>query len=536
MRYDEAVKTDPFLEGYMEKFFREKSKRPQYNERVSRDLSGLKFVNIIYPTAEHIYAHVFKEGGGEKGRYFVIEPPLEKKEQEKYKKVFDLIMENAPRVEAPKTNEDMEPLLLKLYDMSISIGRQKLAETGIRKVILTKEEYEKFKYFLKRDINGSGAIQPLLSDPWIEDINAIGMGDVFLVHKIFDTLETNVNFDDERALHKFVRNMSERIGRAASVGRPIVDGALPDGSRINIIYADDVSLRGPSFTIRKFSTVPTSITQLIAFGSVSPQIVAYLWLALEYGMNVFVSGETASGKTTILNALLPFVNPYAKILTAEDTPEVLPPHRVWQRLLTREVGPEESRVDMFGILKAALHSRPNYIIVGEIRGKEGSVAFQAMQTGHSLMATFHASSVKKLIQRLVGDPINIPATFMDNLNIAMILQAVYVKGRFLRRCISVEEIEGLSEEVQGVITRQVFEWDPVIDQFRFTGMNNSYILEEKIATKIGYEDKRKIYDDLEWRTKIIAKMVQLKIFDYFEVVDIIKKYYASGDAGLPFRI
>ncbi len=261
-----------------------------------------------------------------------------------------------------------------------------------------------------------------------------------------------------------------------------------------------------------------------------------MWLALENGMNVFVSGETASGKTTALNAMLAFILPTQKILSAEDTPEVQPPHEVWQRLVSREVGPEESRVTMFDILRAALRSRPNYILVGEIRGKEAATAFQAMQTGHSVMSTFHAASVGKLIQRLTGDPINVPIRFVDNLNIAVILQAVYVKGKFLRRCTSIEEIQGYSKEIDGVITRRVFEWNPVDDTHQFLGRNNSYILEDKIAERQGLADRREIYKELDLRASILQKMVELKIFDYNEVREIIWGYYANGVNGLPFKV
>ncbi|NPE30005.1 type II/IV secretion system ATPase subunit, partial [Methanococcoides sp. SA1] len=321
-----------------------------------------------------------------------------------------------------------------------------------------------------------------------------------------------------------------------SDAKPIADGALPDGSRINIIYSLDVSKRGSSFTMRKFSEVPVSIIELIMWGALSSEMAAYMWMCLENGMSIFFSGETASGKTTMLNACLPFVNPTSKIFTAEDTAEVQPPHPVWQQLITREDGPPESRVDTFALLKAALRSRPNYIIVGEIRGAEGAVAFQGMQTGHPVLATFHASAVTKMIQRLTGDPINVPVTFIDNLNVAMILSAVYRKGKFLRRCLAVEEIEGYYEDAGGVVTRAVFQWDPETDSHTFRGLNNSYILENKIATQLGYEDKRDIYKDLMLRARILDEMNERGIKDYYEVLEIIVNFYKHGVDGLPFAV
>ncbi|WP_276968375.1 type II/IV secretion system ATPase subunit, partial [Metallibacterium scheffleri] len=242
--------------------------------------------------------------------------------------------------------------------------------------------------------------------------------------------------------HLIEERLSERIGRPVSDKVPIVDATLPDGSRLSIVYSSDVSIRGPSFTIRKFSDIPISIIQLVKYNTMSAEEAAYLWLALEYGQSIFVCGETASGKTTVVNALVPFIRPESKIFSAEDTPEIRCPQPAWQQLVTRERGAEESRVTLFDLLKTALRSRPNYIIVGEIRGAEGSMAFQAMQTGHPVIATFHAASVKRMIQRFTGTPINIPVTFMDNLNIALIQQAVYVNGKFLRRTTSINEIEG----------------------------------------------------------------------------------------------
>jgi flagellar protein FlaI len=281
---------------------------------------------------------------------------------------------------------------------------------------------------------------------------------------------------------------------------------------------------------------PLSITQLIKFGAMNTTLAAYLWLCLENGLNVWICGETASGKTSALNAMLPFVPAHLKVFTAEDTPEVQPPHKIWQQLVTRERGPQEGRVDMFTLLKAALRSRPNLIVVGEIRGAEGNVAFQAMQTGHACMATFHASSVGKMIQRLSSEPINVPATFLDNLNVAMIQMAVYRKGKLIRRVLAVEEIEGFNRHTGGVETRRVFDWDAKLDVHEFRGLNNSYVLEEKVAEKLGYQDKRMIYNDLRTRARILDEMVRRNITDYATVNSLIANYMKHGAKALPFPV
>jgi len=207
------------------------------------------------------------------------------------------------------------------------------------------------------------------------------------------------------------------------------------------------------------------------------------------------------------------------------------PQKAWQQLVTRESGAEESRVTLYDLLRTALRSRPNYIIVGEIRGAEGAMAFQAMQTGHPVISTFHASSVKKMIQRFTGNPINIPVTFMDNLNIVLIQQAVYVGGKFLRRTTSINEIEGYYEDLGGVATRAVFEWDPSTDRHMFRGMNNSYILEEKIAKTAGLVDTSLIYNELFRRARILKDLADQKILDYYQVYEKIKEFYEGALAN-----
>jgi flagellar protein FlaI len=541
-----ACEKNPHLQEYLDRLIEQGLSLPDFEIQLSRGMSDLDYPNIMYPVGDPIFIHI--QGDAEKGivKYIAIEPWLLESELKKYDKIMDAVLEKAPQEPVPENEAELEKMIIKLLDNSIQItdnvvetAKPSFIDSIIKvenKVKLSQYEYDKILYYIKRNIIGSGPIEPLIRDPYLEDIHSIGVSGVHIVHKIFDMLETNLTFGSKNRLDDWLRGMSERIGRPVSESNPIADGALPDGSRINIIYSDDVSRRGSSFTMRKFSEVPVSIIQLINWGALDVNMAGYLWICMENGMSIFFSGETASGKTTMLNACLPFISSKHKIYTAEDTAEVQPPQAVWQQLITREQGPPESHVDMFKLLKAALRSRPNYIIVGEIRGAEGSVAFQGMQTGHPVLATFHASAVTKMIQRLIGDPINIPVTFIDNLNVAMILQAVYRKGKFLRRCISMEEIEGYYEEAGGVVTRAVFQWDAGSDKHHFRGLNNSFVLENKIADRLGYEDKREIYEDVFLRAKILQRMREEKIEDYYEVLKIIWDYQEKGLDGLPFPI
>jgi flagellar protein FlaI len=551
LEFEKAIQRNPHLGEYVRKFMRENgADEPVFMVKLSKDINK-ENVNLILPVGDPVFIHLY--GTSELGevRYYSIEPLLNDLEKQKYDIILSIILEKSANEDLPGSESELKELIIRLLDESVDIGAGGSIEADDKKgkfdilsklipvqkkVPLTQNEYNKLLYHIERNIIGSGPIEPVIRDPYLEDISSIGVNNVFIVHKIFDTIKTDLTFGDEKGLDNWLRSMSERIGRPVSDARPIADGALPDGSRINIIYSIDISRRGSSFTMRKFSEVPVSIIQLISWGALSAEAAAYMWMCLENGMSVFFSGETASGKTTMLNACLAFVNPKAKVFSAEDTAEVQPPQPVWQQLITREEGPVDSRVDTFTLLKAALRSRPNYIIVGEIRGAEGNVAFQGMQTGHPVLATFHASAVTKMIQRLTADPINVPVTFIDNLNVAMILSAVYRKGKFLRRCLAVEEIEGYYEEVGGVVTRAVFQWDPETDKHNFRGLNNSYILENKIATKLGYEDKRQIYQDLFLRARILEEMRSRGIEDYYDVLDIIVKFYKHGVDGLPFSV
>jgi flagellar protein FlaI len=535
---------NPHLAEYLRQLRKSTSIIPRFYETLSinelqeirseatRDPSKANFIYRVGTGYVHIDAP--------NNKYTSIEKALSSNEKKKYQKVKELILEKAATEPSPQSQEELVDLLYRLFDRCTVVlnSSSPLAHlTNFGKVALTPEEKESIRYFLRRDIAGYGPIEPLVLDPYIEDIHSVGTDPIHVTHKAFQyALETNIRFDDDEELNNYLISLSERIGRPVSAARPIIDGTLPDGSRINIIYSNDVSTRGSSFTIRKFTAEPISVIQLVKFGTFSAELAAYLWLCLEHKMNVMVAGETASGKTTTINAIIPFIDYRAKIYTAEDTPEIRPPHASWQRCVTRESGPEESRVTMFDLLRAALRSRPDYIIIGEIRGEEGRVAYQAMQTGIPVMATFHAATATKFIQRFTGDPIKVPITFIDNLNVLLLQSAVNLNGRVLRRVTAVEEFVGYSAEHGGLLTRNVFKWDPKTDKIQFRGMNNSYILEEKIAFQRGYADRKEIYRELMKRARIIELLLRNGILSYKDVNNVLKEYADKGEAGLPFVV
>ncbi|AUV81561.1 hypothetical protein C2R22_07745 [Salinigranum rubrum] len=500
--------------------------------------------NVLYHLGGPVYVQIYGNIG-EDTKYYTIEPELDEEERQVFEDVKDKILEYSVHQPAPESDTDYEERIESLLDEVVTVSepipeeeqtslQQLKSRLNLGRITVSETTYEKMRYRLVRDIVGLGPLEPIMSDPENEDIHVIGPTQVDVDHGTFGLLETTVEWDSFESFDNWLRNMGERIGDPVSDAHPIVDSTLPDGSRINIIYSDDISLKGSSLTIRQSEGVPLSIFQITKWATLSPQLAAYLWVALENERTVFVVGETASGKTTTLNAMLSFIPQDSKIYTAEDTAEVLPPHNTWQQLLTREGRGADSEVDMFDLVAAALRSRPDYIIVGEVRGEEGRMAFQAAQTGHPVILTFHASDIVSMIQRFTGDPINIPETFMDNADIALFQNRVRRGDDILRRVTSVVEIEGYSKEMGGVVTREVFYWDPVEDEIVFQGMNNSYIMEEKVASLLGYSDTRKIYEDIEFRAEIIRRSIQENILGYHDVNEVIRDFQRDGVEGLPF--
>jgi flagellar protein FlaI len=275
-----------------------------------------------------------------------------------------------------------------------------------------------------------------------------------------------------------------------------------------------------------------SIVDIINGGGMDYPMAAYLSMMVSNGMNIFVSGETASGKTTILNALAAFVAPDAKIVSIEDTPEFQVPHPNWIREVVRgALSDGDTGVGMFDLLKAALRQRPNIIVIGEIRGEEGAIAFQAMQTGHAVMATFHASTVEKLIQRMTGSPILVPKAYIDNLNVVVICSSVRLpNGKPGRRILSISELVGYDSQSDSFAFVETFRWDSSKDIYEFTGNMNSYLMENQIAPKRGLDpkNKRAIYKELDRRAALFQRLTEQGISDFYELFKVFSKAQKEG--------
>jgi archaeal flagellar protein FlaI len=533
---EKIIKENPHLQTYLEEI-RNKLEKPIFYSKLPRDLKEEKFPNIIYPTKGAVFIHIFRTKDMEGKEYHAIEPCLNETEKIKRDQILDLIYEKAPFWKAVKTDDELKEAIRALLDnLTVIDERSKgVVKVSGGKLRVTSTEKKTIEYDITKNIIGGGPLEPFMRDPYLEDIHIITGENVHLIHKVFEMIKTNI-FIDKAWANTFSQEFSEKIGSPVSEGQPIADGTLPDGSRVNIIHSKDVSLKGPTMTIRKFSETPISVTQLMNWGTFDASVAAYLWLCLQYGRSLFVCGETASGKTTTANAIIPFIPPEKKIFSVENTPEVQVPHAVWQQLLTKSTGPKEGHIELEDLLRAGLRSRPDYIIPGETRGIEGRVVFQAMQTGHPVITTFHAGSVTKVIQRFTGHPINIPKPFMDNLDVVLIQMAVERKGKRIRRVLSVDEVEGYNKEVDGIMSRKAFEWNPVDDTQSFKANRNSYILESRIAKMAGLTDPMRIYDEFDKRKRILERMLEEKIFDYYEVVQFIWTFYREGEKALPISI
>jgi flagellar protein FlaI len=311
----------------------------------------------------------------------------------------------------------------------------------------------------------------------------------------------------------------------------MLDATLPDGSRLNATLGKHVTKKGSSFTIRRFKDDPFTPIDLVRFKTMSIEMMAYLWLCIEYGSSMMVCGGTASGKTTTLNAVLLFIPPQMKIISIEDTRELNLPHENWIASVTREgfsgksSGQMAGAVDMFDLLTAAMRQRPQYLMVGEVRGREAYVVFQAMATGTIAYSTFHADDLSAMIHRMESEPINLPRSLMTALNIMLLQGQVKVGTKMTRRVKSLTEIVGLDPETNEIIYNSVFSWNPADDRFHFSG--HSYIF-EKIRLSRGWSP-RQMENEMRRRVLVLEYMRKKNFDNYKKVASLISAYYRDPE-------
>jgi len=507
---------------------------PIYKEQLSRGADE-DIPSVIYPVGDPLFIHVLSRGPRERRLYIPIEPSGDNTPYVKnVNRLIDIVIESILRSiredEEIRTLEEKKTKLRKYLSKVAKVSNKLSAGSYYRednRLIVSRDVWKILEYSIMKEMAGVGPLEPMIRDPYIEDISIPGAGPVYIEHKLFESCEATIRFD-VRELRNYAERLGQLIGKIPSLKRPLVDGILPDGSRINIVFDENISLRGPNITIRKFSAKPMSIIELIRLNTLDYMMAAYIWMLLDNNLNIWFCGETASGKTTLMNACLAFIPFNYKIVSIEDTPEVIVPHVNWVRERTND----EAGVGLFELLRNALRQRPNYLIVGEIRGKEAYVAFQAMQTGHACCSTFHCGSVEQLVQRLTGHPIEIPKTFLDILN-AITIQGLVrhpKTGKLVRRVFGIYELIGYDPSEDRFNFIEIFSWDPTTDVFIFRGEGMSYLLEEKVAKMKGIPKKeiKRIYQELEERAEILKFADALNINDYYEVFDLFKEVRLQG--------
>ena len=484
--------------------------------------------NVTYPLLEPFaYVNIKWDATAKELVYNVVEPALTEEEKVLLGKISEAIIELVDvgltgMRESSKAIEYLEKQVVKIvkeFDLSV-----------------TQAQYAKIMYYIYRDFVGYNEIEGFLQDPNIEDISCDGIRTPFyVVHKKYGSLKTNVAYENLDRLREFVVKVAERCGRYVSYAEPILDGTLPDGSRVSATLAGDVATRGPTFTIRKFSEKPLSPTDQMDLNTVSSEMLAYLWYLTEHGASMLIVGGVATGKTSFLNSISMFIQPEAKIVSIEDTREIRLPHEHWIPGLSRvgfgiptPTGQKYGEVSLFDLLKESFRQNPDYVIVGEVRGAETSVMFQGMSSGHPSISTFHAGSVDTVIKRLTTSPINLSPTLLESLDVMIIMTHAKEKAKSARRISEIVEIISVDSKTEEVKTNVVFKWDPVTDSF--SSVSESVKIEKVTLAKGGHIEIAK--KELERRVRILDWMKMKGIKDFSEVTKIISQYYKEPNKVL----
>jgi len=477
----------------------------------------------FYPLNEpYAFAKILKNKETLEKYYKVIEPYLSDEEQNNLNFIWETLMKTFNLRLDELDSKKVENYLYEQVEKVINNYEIEIDDVTKKKIL----------YYIKRESLGFGKIDPLMRDPNIEDVSCDGEGvPLFLYHRKYGSLRSNVEFGDEEELSYFVVRLAQKCGKHISIAEPMLDATMPDGSRIQMTLSNEVTTKGSTFTIRKFRADPFTPPDLIALNTVSAEIMAYFWLAVENRVNALIAGGTASGKTTVLNALSLFIPRDSKIVSIEETREINLPHPNWIPGVARsgfgEIVADKmvGEIDLYDLMKAALRQRPEYILVGEIRGREAYVLFQAMATGHATYSTVHADSAKSLIHRLEGKPIDIPRIMLQSLDVVSIHITTRVKGKRVRRCKQVIEIIDIDPTTKEILTNEVFRWDPIEDKFIYTG--KSYVLE---GIRARWDlSKEEITQEIRKRAEIMEWMNEYNVRTFIEVAKAISRYTENPD-------
>lgn len=386
---------------------------------------------------------------------------------------------------------------------------------------------------LFQDLVGYGEIDPLIRDDNLEEIMVIGIDKpVFVYHREYGMMKTNILFKDAGEVMNLIDSIARQINRRIDQESPILDGRLPDGSRVNATIPP-ISADGPSMTIRKFKRDPLTIIDLINSKTISVELAAFFWLCFDglgvKSANAIISGGTSSGKTTTLNALSSFINPKERIITIEDTLELQIPHEHVIRMETRPPNVENrGELTMNDLVKNSLRQRPDRIIVGEVRGSEAITLFTALNTGHSGFGTLHSNDARETITRLTNAPMSVPNIMISAIDFIIMQNRIYRSdGVSFRRISEVAEVSGIEEGV--IQLNKIFEWDPQSDTIKNVGITSKTLTE--IANVSG-NSLNSLYDEIKNREIVLQHMVDQNIRSIKDVSTVLEMYYLDSQKVL----
>jgi flagellar protein FlaI len=448
--------------------------------------------------------------------YILFEPPLSSFEYELLERLFedlrDVLLLNEDEIRG-----DKKQILLSLVE-------ELIGEDG---VTLDLPSLFRLQYYLVRNFLGWSRIDALMKDPQIEDISCDGVNiPIFLYHRKYHNVKTNIIFDEDH-LDSLAITLAQRSGKHISIGTPVLDATLPDGSRLQLTFSKVVTSRGTSFSIRKFREEPFTPIELLENGTFPVDALVYFWLAIENNKSLLFIGGTASGKTTSLNAVSHFIPPVAKVVSIEDTREITLNRENWIASVTRDavIDGSSGAITMFDLLKAAMRQRPEYLIVGEVRGAEAQTLFQAMNTGHTTFSTLHAADVDAAVHRLENEPLSVPRNMLQALDVVSIQALIYRGTERVRRCQEIVEIMGLDQATGNIQVNTVFSYDTVTDTFTYSGRSQVY---NEIMASRGWttEDLEK---EILRRGKVLLAMKEQGVKDYVSVSQILQDYAIKPD-------
>ncbi|ADN37389.1 type II secretion system protein E [Methanolacinia petrolearia DSM 11571] len=497
-------------------------------------VDSLKTVDIAYPVdPPHQYIRVFYDKEDRALRYQVLEPELSRGEEHCLiiiKNAFQKMISTDLKL---ISGEKREEYLHARFSSIIEIFGLKL----------TEDQRNKIFFHMRKQYLGYDRIDSMMKDRYIEDISCNGAEmDLYVQHRTFGPIRTNIRFENVE-LNNFVLKLAQISGRHISLLQPIRDITLPDGSRGNLTLGGEVTKKGSTFTIRKFRSNPISAIELMDYGTIGSEQLAFLWLLMEYKRSLLVSGGTASGKTTLLNVLCSFIPIDYKVVSIEDTAELNLMHPNWLQSITRTGfggssdagspsgigggggGKAPGDISLYDLLIAALRQRPEFILVGEVRGSESFTLFQAIAVGHAAMGTIHAGTMDELLSRIESNPMNVPRSLFCNLD-AVIFPMQIKRGELsIRRVVSIVEILELDRDTHDLVTNTVFKWNPEEDAFVFSG--KSYLF-DKIRETFGV-DTAFLLNEMKDRAYVLEWMKKTRVRDYREALKVIRMYYKDKE-------